>query len=216
MPSSDITAIASGRTMLGFVPAREHLEPVSAKRPQEAFRHLASCGVSGAENEHPLLHDVRSSSRRGTTTSFGFSRQRRHEPAKEQRRHERAGELRGDEARGVGRADAGKRVRQRSGDGDGRIRKRRRRRKPVRAGDVETDGHRNGFGARSRAAPDDGEQSERRHELAEELRAAGANVLRELKQRSRQTSGARRARPRRRRRAARRCRAGTSRHESPP
>src|SRR6266851_7678704 len=34
---------------------RKDLKPVFAKRTQEAFRHLASCRVSGAENEHPPL-----------------------------------------------------------------------------------------------------------------------------------------------------------------
>src|SRR5207244_3133001 len=107
----------------------------------------------------------------------------RRQPAEERRGRRSAKELRNDEAGYVVRTNADEGVACRAREGDGRVRERRRRGEPVRRGDVRGDGKRDGRRSPSRAAPDDREKPERRHELAEHLSSARAGMTRREEQR---------------------------------
>src|SRR5687767_8140259 len=97
-----------------------------------------------------------------------------HQPPEQERCRESTCSLRSDESWYIRRANAGKRLGQRSGESDNRIRKRRRRGEPAGGGDIGGDGERRGGGATPGAAPYDAEQTEGRHKLAEHLRRATA------------------------------------------
>jgi hypothetical protein len=100
---------------------------------------------------------------------FRFARKRWHKPAEKNSRGASAEELRYYKARHVGGPNPGKGVRERSckryrwiGKGGGS-------RKPVCAGNVETNRHRNRLGAQAGTAPNYTEQPERRNEFDESV-----------------------------------------------
>ena len=100
----------------------ENLEAIAGVVTQQAFRHLAAGGVSGAQNEDALL------------VVMSFLRRSCRKPASgKERRRDRASELRDDESRRVDGPDAGERIGRGARQRHGRIRERRRRREPVRA-----------------------------------------------------------------------------------
>jgi hypothetical protein len=111
---------------------------------------------------------------------FCFGRKRWHKPTKKNSRGESAEELRYYKNRRIDRTNSGKGVRARACNRYRGIGKGGGSRKPVCAGYVKTDRHRNSFGAQTGTAPNHTEQPERCNEFAKELTATGAWVVREL------------------------------------
>src|ERR1700733_11101532 len=128
MPSSRITATASGRTRLGCVPAL-----LTSKRSPASWRNRPSAIWLRAEfpvqrMRMRFLASTRLLPGGGYDHVESILWKRGHEPSKKQRCGHRTSELRQDKARSIGRPDARKSIGSGAGQRYGGVGKRRRRR----------------------------------------------------------------------------------------
>src|ERR1700722_4174310 len=163
MPSSFKTAIASDLTRPGRVPAlsTSKRSPASCLSNPSAIWLRAELPVQRIKTRFFISKSqIWSSLDPGKHHLFCFGRKRGHKPAKESSRRESAEELCHYETRRIDRPDSGKCIGEHSSERYRRIRKGGGSRKPVRAGNVETDRHRNRFGAQAGTTPNDTKQTE--------------------------------------------------------